>query len=146
MVQRIYHIKLWGRTGEGTNHDFPFYFIASFSIEESCGVLEGCCCRLRWVSASSGYCNRSSLIEPGWGRTSLYTFGSMTSQGELRDLYRVCYPHKMEPLPFKMAAFENKTDVASGFPCDRATGPTVSLAANSGAEPGYYETRIKENK
>ena len=50
----------------------------------------------------------------------------------------------MAPLPLKMVACENRMDAASGFLWDRATGPTVSLAAKviAGAEPGCYETKI----
>ena len=83
VVHRMYHVKLGGRTGEGANQGLPFHLIASFSMEESSGVLERCCCRLRWVSASFGYCMRSSLIEPGWEANRLI-YPRLMSRRELR--------------------------------------------------------------
>ena len=44
----------------------------------------------------------------------------------LCSLHQPGFPHKMAPLPLKMAACENKMD-ASGFPCDGAMGPIFSL-------------------
>ena len=127
-------MKRGGRTGEVANHGLPFHLIASFSTEESCDVPEGCCCRLRWVSQRSGYCNRSSLIEPGWGANFLIylRFDDVTggATGSVPCLLpSPVFSHKMAPSPFKMAACENKMDAASGFQWDRATGPTVSLVA-----------------
>ena len=83
---------------------------------------------LKFAAADSAGCleyldtaTEALSFYPVEGKTSLYTFGSMMSQGELRGQYRVSYPplefsHKMEPSPFKMAACENKIDAASGFP------------------------------
>ena len=65
----------------------PFHLITSFSTEESCDVPEGCCCRLSCVSRRSGFCNRSSLIEPSCGANLLLylRFNDVTGPRHLGD-------------------------------------------------------------
>ena len=82
------------------------------------------------MSASSGYCNGSSLIEPDWGANLLIylRFDDVTEGATgvvMCSLPPPGFSHKMAPLPFKMAVRENKMD-AAGFPCAGATGPPDS--------------------
>ena len=108
MVQRMYHDEHGGLTGEGANQGLPFHLIASFSTGESCEVPEGCCCQLRWVSGRSGFCNRSSLIEPGLGANRLIYLrfddvtGSTTGS-VLCSLSLLSFSHIMATSPSKMA-------------------------------------------
>ena len=113
----MYHAKRGGLTGEGANQGLPFHLIASFSTGESCEVPEGCCCRLHWVSGRSGFCNRSSLIEPGLGAKLLIylRFDDITGGTTGSVLYSLSLPalsHKMSPSPLKMADCENKIAAA----------------------------------
>ena len=69
-------------------------------------------------------------MNPVGGRTSFYTFGSMTSQGTLLcSLPPPVFSHKMAPSPLKMVDCENKIAAAPWFPWDSATGLAVSCAA-----------------
>ena len=113
VVQRMYHDERWGLTGEGASQGLPFHLIASFSTGESCEVPEGCCCRLRWGSGRSEFCNRSSLIEPGFGANILLylRFDDVTGGATgsvLCSLVMPAFPHKMVDLPSKMADVEKQ--------------------------------------
>ena len=132
MVQRIYHEKCGGQTGEGSNQGLLFHLIASFSTEESCGVPEGCCCRLRWVSRRSGFCNRSSVIEPGWGANLLlYLRFDYVTRGcygsVLCSLPLPVFSHKMAPSPLKTAVCKTKWMPLQVF-CGIALRGWLSLA------------------
>ena len=91
-------------------------------------------CRLRWVSRRSGFCNRSSLIEPSWGANLLLylRFDDVTGGATgsvLCLLPPPVFSHKMAPSPLKMVDCENKMAAAPWFPWDSTTGLAVSCAA-----------------
>ena len=144
MVQRMYRDERWGLTRERPNQGFPFHLIASFSTRESCKVPEGCCCQLRWRSGRSGFCNRSSVTEPGSGANRLIylRFDDVTggaTRSVLCSLSSPVFSNKMAASPSKMVDGENKMAASSQLSWDRATGITTGCASSCAARAkGWY--------
>ena len=87
MVQRMYHDECGGLTREGANQGLFFHLKASFLQEKAAKSMKvaaaDCAGGLEGLNSATG----ALSLSPVRGRTSFYTFGSMTSGGER---YGVC--------------------------------------------------------
>ena len=84
-----------------------------------------------------------------WGRTALYTFGSMTSQGALLGLYCVRYPRRLFHTKWRPRHHEWRIGKTKWPPLLGCRGIVICvvlclalLELKAGAEPVCYETKI----